>query len=499
MGGDETKARSILTLGLSDQQLAPSELHPRLAELRRSHMRSWGRWLAPKMAIMLLLQWSLVWLSVTTTPSATRAIPLLMAAVLTAPAILGGIAGRPWRWQTHLLAIGQMLLAGSLFPTGTASALLVVGSLALLSFYGEPVVLGLACATLIVERLIPGDSGFPPSWLHTSGQLALAPLFGLAVLGLRALEYRYALTQAELELSQANNQAGFSQLTLTRHQLEDILQQMQSAATEVAGATNTVRAAALDQDATVAEQAASSQQIMASAREIATTSQQLLATMSTVSQSASATALTARDGRRSLDELRKSVDEVVRSLLQSMQKVNVLYAHAKNVNLLVTAITKVASDTNMLSLNAAIQAERAGQAGLGFAVVATEIRELADQTALATLEIDQTVRSMQESALQALTELDRHSKEGELATHGVARLSSQLQEILEAVEEMSGQFAQVDQGMRQQNLGAQQISLGIEQLAQSTQGAAAGSREFQKVVEQLNRAVAGLRTRENAV
>ena len=81
-------------------------------------------------------------------------------------------------------------------------------------------------------------------------------------------------------------------------------------------------------------------------------------------------------------------------------KLEVLNEKASNINQVVTTITKVADQTNLLSLNAAIEAEKAGEHGRGFAVVATEIRRLADQTAIASYDIEQLVKEMQ-SAVSA--------------------------------------------------------------------------------------------------
>src|SRR5207302_1442110 len=76
-------------------------------------------------------------------------------------------------------------------------------------------------------------------------------------------------------------------------------------------------------------------------------------------------------------------------------KLAVLNEKTTNINSVVTTITKVADQTNLLSLNAAIEAEKAGEYGLGFAVVAMEIRRLADQTAVATYDIEKMVKEMQ--------------------------------------------------------------------------------------------------------
>ena len=89
----------------------------------------------------------------------------------------------------------------------------------------------------------------------------------------------------------------------------------------------------------------------------------------------------------------------------------VLSDKAGNINTVVTTITKVADQTNLLSLNAAIEAEKAGEYGRGFAVVATEIRRLADQTAGATYEVAQIVKEMQTAVSASVMGMDKFSEE----------------------------------------------------------------------------------------
>ena len=79
------------------------------------------------------------------------------------------------------------------------------------------------------------------------------------------------------------------------------------------------------------------------------------------------------------------------------EKLEILDERARNINAVVTTIAKVADQTNLLSLNASVEAEKAGEYGRGFAVVATEIRRLADQAAISTLDIEQMVSEMQYS------------------------------------------------------------------------------------------------------
>ena len=92
-------------------------------------------------------------------------------------------------------------------------------------------------------------------------------------------------------------------------------------------------------------------------------------------------------------------------------KLSVISERAANINLVVTTITKVADQTNLLSINAAIEAEKAGEYGLGFLVVAREIRRLADQTAVATLDIERMVKEMQYSVSAGVMEMDKFSEQ----------------------------------------------------------------------------------------
>src|SRR3569623_1291684 len=127
-------------------------------------------------------------------------------------------------------------------------------------------------------------------------------------------------------------------------------------------------------------------QVTSSATEIAATAKQ---------QEAPAAEPAATNGQAGLDKMESTMHHVVEASVSIASKLEVLNEKASNINTVVTTITKVADQTNLLSLYAAIEAEKAGEYGQGFAVVATEIRRLADQTAVATWDIEQMVKEMQ--------------------------------------------------------------------------------------------------------
>src|SRR5207302_7586594 len=114
-------------------------------------------------------------------------------------------------------------------------------------------------------------------------------------------------------------------------------------------------------------------------------------------------------------------------------KLAVISERARNINVVVTTITKVADQTNLLSINAAIEAEKAGEYGLGFLVVAREIRRLADQTAVATLDIERMVKEMQSSVAAGVMEMDKFSDQVRQGVVEVGRIGDQLGQIIQAV------------------------------------------------------------------
>ena len=101
---------------------------------------------------------------------------------------------------------------------------------------------------------------------------------------------------------------------------------------------------------------------------------------------------------------------------------------------MVTTINKVADQTNLLSLNAAIEAAKAGEFGQGFAVVAREIRRLADQTAIATLDIEQMVKEMQSSVSSGVMGMEKFAQEVQSAVREVNEISGQIAHIIEQVQ-----------------------------------------------------------------
>lgn len=174
-------------------------------------------------------------------------------------------------------------------------------------------------------------------------------------------------------------------------------------------------------------------------------------------------------------------------------KLSVLNEKAANVNQVVTAITKIADRTNLLSLNAAIEAEKAGEYGRGFSVVATEIRRLADQTAVATYDIEQMVKEMQVAVSAGTLAMNQTAEEIRSGVKEVQSVGTQLAQIIQQVQQLAPRFELVNSGMQSQSAGGQQISESLTQLSQAVQQTAQSLEQSNQAIEQLKNTAYGLR------
>ena len=202
--------------------------------------------------------------------------------------------------------------------------------------------------------------------------------------------------------------AAFQNMTKS---LNSLIAQAQRSGIQISTSTTQIAAAGRELEATVNEQVASMHEVNATSRQIAATAGNLAKAMEDVTETAQATTEAASNSQINLEKIQGAMQNLVVATHSISRKLSIMDEKANNINNVVTTITKVAAQTNLLSLNAAIEAEKAGEYGAGFAVVAREIRRLADQSAVATLEIEQMVKEMQSSVSTGVMEVDKFSKE----------------------------------------------------------------------------------------
>ncbi|GAK61006.1 methyl-accepting chemotaxis protein signaling domain protein [Candidatus Vecturithrix granuli] len=276
-------------------------------------------------------------------------------------------------------------------------------------------------------------------------------------------------------------------------QLRMIVGQVQRSGFQVSASTTELSATAKEQEVIVTHQMESMGATVQSVKAISDVSIQLLETMQQVASMSADTAKFASSGQTDLSRMEEAMHRMKDASQSISGRLKTIHEKAENITTVVTTITKIAEQTNLLSLNAAIEAEKAGEYGLGFTVVAREIRRLADQTAVATLDIEQMVKEMQSAVSTGVMEMDKFITEVKQSVNDVGNISMQLSLITEQVQALSPNFEQVNLAMGRQSETAQSIHRTMTELNEEMQETKNSLQETYMAIEQLNEAASNLR------
>ena len=283
-------------------------------------------------------------------------------------------------------------------------------------------------------------------------------------------------------------------LKMMIHNLNSLISKVQQSGIAITSSTTQMAASRKQLEATLTEQIASTNEVTTTAQEIANTSEELVNTMEQITELSQSTATAANQGQNDLGRMETTMRQLAEATTSIASKLGIMSEKAHNINSVVLTITKVADQTNLLSLNAAIEAEKAGEYGAGFAVVAREIRRLADQTAVATLEIEQMVKEMQSAVSTGVMEMDKFNKEVSSSVQDVGNISHQIAQVIEQVQSITPRFELVSKSMEEQSRSAQHIREAMEQLSEGSEQTAYSLHDTHLVLERLNDAAQSLQT-----
>ena len=276
------------------------------------------------------------------------------------------------------------------------------------------------------------------------------------------------------------------------HSFRAIVGQVQHSGIQVTSSATELSATAKEQEATMANQVASSGHVVSAVKEISELSTHLAETMQTVATMLGDATGFANKGQSDLLHMEDAMHHMEDASKSISGRLQAISEKAENITTVVTTINKVAEQTNLLSLNASIEAEKAGEFGRGFTVVAREIRRLADQTAVATLDIGRMVQEMQSAVSSGIMEMDKFIAEVRHSAEDVGKISIQLSLIIDRVQTLAPSFDEVNTAMGRQSQNGQRIHALMANLSEEMDQTREALHETYSAIEQLNDAARGL-------
>ncbi len=271
--------------------------------------------------------------------------------------------------------------------------------------------------------------------------------------------------------------------------LSTLIGEVRSSGIKVRTSTTEIIASIREFEAIVVEQAASTMEVSSTSKEIKVTSENLADNMNVVSSSLENTSDMAEIGRKNLNIMEDELQNLIKATNSISSKLDLISNKADKISGVVTTINEISDQTNLLSLNAAIEAEKAEEYGKGFAVVAREISRLSDQTAIATKDIEYMVNEMHSAVSSGVMEMDRFGDQVRKSVTNTAKISTQLSKVIDRVNVLKPEFESVNDVMQSQATGAAQIKEAMEQLSTTAENSKQSLSEFSEAAKQLSEAV----------
>lgn len=291
--------------------------------------------------------------------------------------------------------------------------------------------------------------------------------------------------QLKIEYSEKHKDSLLGNMNVMVEKLKKMMGDVKSTADNLASASQELSASAEQMSRGVSEQSGRATQIATASTEMSQTIVDVAKNSSNIASSASDTVKVADNGKEIVTKSVEEVKAIAETVNESAKLVSSLGERSKQIGEIVNVIKDIADQTNLLALNAAIEAARAGEQGRGFAVVADEVRKLAERTAKATAEISGMIKSIQEEMEQAVVSMKDGTKRVESGVEFSAQAGEALRKIVGSVSELQTMVQQIATATEEMSTASEQISGDIDTIAHVSKETSVSSDEISKASSDL--------------
>jgi methyl-accepting chemotaxis protein len=268
--------------------------------------------------------------------------------------------------------------------------------------------------------------------------------------------------------------------------LHGVITQIAGTADHVASASEEISSSAEQQAQSAATQKDQTTQVATALQEMNVTVQQVSENSSKASDASRKAAETARQGGSIVNETLAKMQVIAESVRSTASRVEELGKSSDQIGRIIGVINDIADQTNLLALNAAIEAARAGEQGRGFAVVADEVRKLAERTTTATKEIAQMIQTVQQETKQAVGAMEEGTRQVEEGVATTNKAGEALREIIQMSEQVGDMIAQIATAATEQSSATDEINRSMEQISSLVKESASGAQQSAQACQDLS-------------